>query len=78
MHTFLFCNIFVDIFHFVVFLRNNTREMYRRSPHLLTLAINLKYGEHREGLTMVLHMEEKEDTQLDSKILIYPINCTYV
>jgi hypothetical protein len=45
--AFLFCNIIVDIFHHTILVCNYTREMYRRSPHLLPLLINLKYGDRK-------------------------------
>jgi hypothetical protein len=39
----------VYIFHFVAFLRNNTREMYRLSPHLQLQVINVSVGGHKEA-----------------------------
>ena len=52
--AFLFYNIIVDIFHFVAFLRSNTREVYKLSPRLLPLVTNLKYGEHKEEVLVVM------------------------
>ena len=52
--AFLFCNIIVDIFHYTILLCNYTREMYKPSLHLLPLLINLKYGEHKEEVLVVM------------------------
>jgi hypothetical protein len=50
-----FASSFVYIFHFVTFLRSNTREMYKHSLPPLPLLISLKFGVHKEVI-----MEEME------------------
>ena len=47
-----FATLFVVIFHFVAFMRSNTREVYKRLLLLLPLLINLKCGVHKEEVVV--------------------------
>ena len=54
--AFLFCNIIVDIFHFVAFMCSNTREVYRNLLHLLLLLISVSVGEHKVDIHILMVM----------------------